>query len=242
MNARHALTLLELLVAIVVMVAVVALTGALWAQTAQWTGDEARHRRALRLDHARDLFHAQWAARPADIPLDGPDGPDFRISDDRFEFVTAAPRLFPGAALARAAYIREPIDAAAGEPARWRLRYREHRALRPDFIERRDFDDAGAPAADEVVLLDDCPDLRIERLAPLPPDDPFGGDEPRTVRHLWAAPGAALSAAADDPARFGPTRTLLPDEPAPADPIGARITGVFQETSFAWTVPLEPSR
>jgi hypothetical protein len=229
------MTLLELLVAIAIMVAVVGLTGALWAQTGDWAADSALHERTLRLEHARSLFERQWRERRPAIRLDSVDGGPVALRPDRFEFVTGRPALFPEAGLVRASYLLQPVG---GDPSRLRLVYEEHRLLRPEFSERRERDELGAPAVDRVVLLDDCADLRWERLIAEPVERRPGEAEPAQPEYAWRTPAERDERTAPDAdAADGERPTDIP-----AGPRAVRLAGVFQESEFQWTVALEPSR
>lgn len=237
MNRRRAMTLLELLVAIAILVALVGLTGALWAQTSDWAADEALHRSTLRLEHARAMLDRQWRERRPGVRLDGPEGGPHRFDGDRFEFVTGAPTLFPGAGLVRAEYLVERAEVAPGAAERWRLVYRERRVLHPAYSEQRAHDSIGRPAIDEVVVLDGCADLRWELFVPLPSEPGLDAEAPQPIEYAWRAPG-------DLPAPPVEERDQPDAESAdrPEGPRALRVVGLFQETPFQWTIDLEPSR
>jgi prepilin-type N-terminal cleavage/methylation domain-containing protein len=159
-RARHAgLTLLELLVSMAILAAIVTLTAAIWAQARAWADEADGHSGAAETSRIRLLLQQQWSMRRQNAHLDAAEGPPFRLSPDRLEFVTGSAILEPESGLVRAAYIVETSDGGVQS-----VMYEEIPLTDPALSIRPGAGTAAAQSIRRVTLLTECSDVRWERL------------------------------------------------------------------------------
>jgi len=245
------MTLLELLLATTVLAVVTAMVSALWAQTRDWSRENARPEQALRLPRALRLLEDQWSRRRAVADEDDQRAPaadakpEIFLVKDRLEFITAEPILFPDWPLVRVAYTAQREDRlTVGAESTASLVYEETRIVNPSMPEA----EGAGPSEDNrrrIVLLEDCAELRFERDLATTPSQERTPDQPLPIDRLWSeaesdAPSAAPRA---DASASQTERTDQSGETDDDDPSlrAGRIVGEYRGESFSWVFLVEGS-
>lgn len=243
-RAPRGFTLLEILLAVAVLSVLSVLIAAMWAQTRDWSLENAAAQRTLRLPRALDLVRSQWADRRAATGV-GRITDGVSVGPDEVAFVTAAPVLFSDWPLVMASWrVERDDDLSPPGEDRWMLVYRETVVddLRTD--DERDRTAGREMAADrrlrieprELIVLGGCPRLSIER---------FG---PEFRRGTESTPGAQGPAASGDEREREEWIAFGPDEWRPIDaefdgvPPAVRLVGVFEGKEFSCVLVVGASR
>lgn len=160
---RAGMTLLEVILAITALAAISTLVTALWAQTSDWTSENAAHHQALRLEQTIALLNEQWEARVLTLSLSEKQEEAVRLNDTSLMFVTSAPILYRDWPLVRVTYtIVQEGGAAVGDEPVFQLLYREEMIMNPASAAV----DPGASTSltrREIPLLNGLSELRWEQ-------------------------------------------------------------------------------
>jgi type II secretory pathway pseudopilin PulG len=160
---RAGMTLLEVILAITALAAISTLVTALWAQTSEWTSENAAHHQALRLEQTIALLNEQWEARVLTLSLSAEQEEAVRLNDASLLFVTSAPILHRDWPLVRVTYsIVKEGGAAVGDEPVFQLLYREEMIMNPASAAV----DPGASTSAtrlEIPLLEGLSELRWEQ-------------------------------------------------------------------------------
>lgn len=243
--ARRAMTLLEVVLAMTVLASISTLVAALWAQTRDWTIENASHQKALRVERAVALLDQQWRSRVLTVALGDAEAPAIALTHETLTFITSTPIFFHDAPMVRVVYrIAREGGYLVGESAVWSLEYEESPVNDP----RVAVDTGGVGGAAQsrsLTLLDDAGALRWERWH----DPPVESRRAEPAR--WIAVGEQ-----DDLVVGVASSTIdqgLNDLAAAAEaarqreeienPLRAgRLTGTIKGASFAWLFVAAPSR
>lgn len=233
------MTLLELLLATTILAAITAMVSALWAQTRDWSQENARPEQALRLPRVLQLFEDQWSRRRA-VADDGEEGADAEsallLNKDRLEFITAEPILFPDWPLVRASYIAQRDERlTVGAESTVTLVYEETRVTNPNAPAASSEGADGAKTRKRAVLLEDCGEVRFERYATTEADGVNHPSAPASqpLARLWDEPA---------PANVGENADGTDQNGSSGDDLRAgRIAGEYRGESFSWVFIVEGS-
>jgi len=233
MRRARAMTLLEVVVATAALAAVGTLVAALWAQTRDWTLENAGHHRRLRVERALTLLDDQWRARARSAPIDRARGRGAAVAlaPETLEFVSTTPIFYRESPMVRVTVRLEmPRVQTVGQARTGRIVYTES-------------PDVGGPASGtsrSVALFEDVEEARFERW--LDERDAARADGPaepgwREVR------GRVIERAADDgPGDDAPAEPSAPaGDDAPALRAGRLVARVNGDT-IVWQFLAAPSR
>lgn len=210
-NGQRAFTLLEVLVSSTILVSAVTLMSLVWAQASDWRVEAEGHASAVQASHVGAALQRQWATRRAHVHLDDADGPSERLIDDRFEFVTATPLLYPDHGLVRASFV-----VAADQNEGYALHYEERLVTAPALSVSADSAAVESESMRGTALLTDCPALGWERYIQILDDQAV-----ETVFAGWVS-DAELEALADGASQI---RTLA-----------YRLRGEHERRIFEWVL------
>lgn len=244
-SRRCAMTLLEVILAMTVLASISTLVAALWAQTRDWTLENASHQQALHVERAIALLDQQWRTRVLSVSLGDEDAPAVSLTQDTMSFVTTTPIAFHDAPMVRVAYRLERTGGyLVGETAVWSLQYAESPVTNPR-IAVATAGATGGGATHSLTLLEDASSLQWERWYD-PPLEQRAREEPRWI--ALAAGDELAVAAAVSTSNAGVNDLNAAAEASRAreeleNPLRAgRLTGTVKGEPITWLFVAAPSR
>lgn len=225
---RSGMTLLEVVLAITALASISTLVAALWAQTNDWTNENAAHQTALKLEQTLSLLDEQWDARVLTLSLAGVKKDAIRLDDAKLTFITSAPILFRDWPLVRVSYAIERVGGlAVGDVATYRLRYEETRIRNPASA-TEDASKASQADTRALTLLDRLPELRWERYVD---ESDSAGADAEAPPPGWAAIGGAVTVAVAKRAGKGDqNQSAGADQTPPSGSVEATPSGSVEKT------------